>query len=67
MVLKDLTVYGGTIFLDPRCAVIKGGRVEEKAAIQDELFLAGLRTRMGSAAPFDGTFPMMLITPPGYL
>jgi len=48
MLLRDFTVYGGTIFLDPRCIVIKGGRVEEKAAIQDELFLAGLRTRMGS-------------------
>jgi hypothetical protein len=48
MLLRDFTVYGGTIFLDPRCVVVKGGRVEEKAAIQDELFLTGLRTRMGS-------------------
>ena len=48
MLLRDFTVYGGTIFLDPKCVVVKGGRVEEKAAIQDELFLIGLRTRMGS-------------------
>jgi len=47
MLLRDFTVYGGTIFLDPRCASVKGGRVEEKATIQDELFIAGLRTRMG--------------------
>lgn len=49
MLLKGFTVYGGTIFLDPKSTVVKGGRVEEKAAIQDELFLAGLRIRMGSA------------------
>jgi hypothetical protein len=48
MLLRDFRVYGGTIFLDPRCVVVKGGRVEEKAAIQDELFLSGLRSRMGS-------------------
>ena len=48
MLLRDFAVYSGTIFLDPRCIVVKGGRVEEKVAIQDELFLTGLRTRMGS-------------------
>lgn len=48
MLLRDFTVYGGTILLDPKCADVKGGRVEEKAVIQDELLLAGLRTRMGS-------------------
>lgn len=48
MLLRDFRVYGGTIFLDPRCVVVKGGRVEEKTAIQDELFLSGLRSRMGS-------------------
>jgi len=47
MLLRDFAVRGGTIFLDPRCAVVKGGRVEEKAVIQDELFLVSLRTRMG--------------------
>ena len=50
VLLKDFKVYGGTIFLDPNCVVVKGGRVEEKAALQDELFLTGLRTRMGSVA-----------------
>ena len=54
MLLKDFRVYGGTIFLDPKCVVIKGGRVEEKAALQDELFLTGLRTRMGSVARLRG-------------
>lgn len=46
LLLKGFTVYGGTIFLDPKCVVVKRG-VEEKPAIQDELFLAGLRKRMG--------------------
>jgi hypothetical protein len=50
LLLKDFTVHGGTIFLDPNCAVVKGSRVEEKAAIQDELFLTGLRKRMGQVA-----------------
>lgn len=56
MLLRDFRVCGGTIFLDPKCTIIKGGRVEEKAFIQDELFLAGLRTRMGSVVRFGG-FP----------
>jgi hypothetical protein len=47
LLLKDFTVYGGTIFLNPKCVVVKGGRVEEKETLQDELFLAGLRARMG--------------------
>jgi hypothetical protein len=50
LLLKDFTVHGGTIFLDPNCVVVKGSRVEEKAAIQDELFLTGLRKRMGQVA-----------------
>lgn len=48
--LKGFTVYGGTIFLDPKCVVVKGGRVEEKAAIQDELFLTSLRRKLGQVA-----------------
>jgi hypothetical protein len=46
LLLKDFTVYGGIIFLDPKCVVVKHG-VEEKPAIQDELFLTSLRKRMG--------------------
>lgn len=46
LLLKDFTTHGGTIFLDPKCVVVKHGD-EEKPAIQDELFLAGLQKRMG--------------------
>lgn len=46
LLLKDFTIHGGIIFLDPKCVIVKRG-VEEKPAVQDELFLAGLRKRMG--------------------
>lgn len=66
MLLRDFKVYGGTIFLEPKCVVVKGGRVEEKVVLQDELFLTGLRTRMGLVARL-GTPPMILTTLLGYL
>ena len=60
ILLKDFRVYGGVIFLDPKCVVIKGGCVEDMVTIQDELFLASLRRRMESVVRLE--VPLMMLT-----
>jgi RecQ-mediated genome instability protein 1 len=48
MVLNGTFIRGGTALLEPKTAIMKGGRSEDRDQQRDTDFLGGLRVRLGS-------------------
>ncbi|KAG2367879.1 hypothetical protein BDR07DRAFT_206764 [Suillus spraguei] len=51
ILLKDVQIRKGIIFLEPQTIELKGHQTEDHEVMQDEIFLRSLRRRLGQADP----------------